>query len=147
MDQATDNLAVSLFGELLATQQIARNRVAAVLPKGMELSHFVLLNHLGSLGRERTPVQLARAFSLSKGAITNTLSRLERDGFVHIRPDWDDARQKLVAISPAGEKARQSALEAIMPMITGVVDRLGTDKARQSLPILRDVRESLRDDS
>ncbi len=145
MDQTTDTLAVALFGELMAVQQITKNILASVLPRGMELSHFVLLNHLGSIGRERTPVQLARAFSLSKGAITNTLGRLEREGYVHIRPDWDDARQKLVSISPAGEQARQAALDLIMPQLTEIVDRLGMEKARSALPILRDVRIGLRE--
>ena len=76
----------------------------------MELSHFMALNHLARASSERTPAQLADRFHVTRGAMTNTLSRLEAAGHVHIRPDWDDARRKLVSISPAGRAARDAAL-------------------------------------
>jgi hypothetical protein len=41
-----DDIAVALFGELFMADQLARNRISKVLPKGMELSHFSVLNHL-----------------------------------------------------------------------------------------------------
>jgi DNA-binding MarR family transcriptional regulator len=66
--------------------QLARNRISKVLPKGMELSHFSVLNHLARLGDERTPAQLAKAFHVTRGAMTNTLARLEWAGHIHIRP-------------------------------------------------------------
>ena len=47
------SLAVSLFSEILAVDQLARASVAKVLPKGMELSHFSVLNHLAHAGAER----------------------------------------------------------------------------------------------
>ena len=39
-------LAITLFGEILMVDQLARSRLSKVLPKGMELSHFSVLNHL-----------------------------------------------------------------------------------------------------
>ena len=123
--------------------QLARNRVSKALPKGMELSHFSVLNHLARLNEERTPAQLARAFHVTRGAMTNTLTKLEWAGHVHIRPDWDDARQKFVAISPAGRAARDAAVAAVIPMIADVVQSLGPDKVRAVLPILREMRVKL----
>ena len=143
MTDRTDDLAVSLFGELFMADQLARNRVSKALPKGMELSHFSVLNHLARLNEERTPAQLARAFHVTRGAMTNTLTKLEWAGYVHIRPDWDDARRKMVTISPAGRQAREAALSATAPMITQVVEQLGEDKARAALPILRELRNQL----
>lgn len=138
-----DDLATMLFAEILSVDQLARNRVARALPKGMELSHFSVLNHLAHGGVERTPAQLARSFHLTRGAMTNTLQKLEWAGWVHIRPDWDDARRKLVSISPAGKRARDAAFEAITPMISGAVREIGTDKARAVLPVLRALRLTL----
>jgi DNA-binding MarR family transcriptional regulator len=132
-----------LFGELFMADQLARNRVSKALPKGMELSHFSVLNHLARLNEERTPAQLARAFHVTRGAMTNTLTKLEWAGHVHIRPDWDDARQKFVAISPAGRAARDAAVAAVIPMIADVVQSLGPDKVRAVLPILREMRVKL----
>ncbi len=132
--------AIALFGELFMADQLARNRISRALPKGMELSHFSVLNHLAGLNEERTPAQLARAFHLTRGAMTNTLARLEAAGHVHIRPDWDDARQKFVAISPAGRAARDAAVAAVAPLIGEVVAALGMDKVRAALPVLREIR-------
>ena len=80
--------------------QLARNLISRVLPKGMEISHFSVLNHLCHVQDERSPAQLADTFHVTRGAMTNTLSKLEWAGHVHIRPDWDDARRKMVAIRP-----------------------------------------------
>ena len=140
MSERTDDLAITLFGELFMADQLARNRISKALPKGMELSHFSVLNHLARIGDERTPAQLARAFHVTRGAMTNTLSRLEWAGHTHIRPDWDDARQKFVAISPSGRAARDAAVAAVVPMISDVVSELGADKVRALLPVLRELR-------
>ena len=147
MTDRTDDMAVTLFGELFMADQLARNRVSKALPKGMELSHFSVLNHLARLNEERTPAQLARAFHVTRGAMTNTLTKLEWAGHVHIRPDWDDARQKFVAISPAGRAARDAAVAAVIPMIADVVQSLGPDKVRAVLPILREMRVKLEGES
>ncbi len=143
MNDRTDDLAVSLFGELFMADQLARNRVSKALPKGMELSHFSELNHLARINDERTPAQLARAFHVTRGAMTNTLTKLEWAGHIHIRPDWDDARQKFVAISPSGRAARDAAVASVIPMIADVVQTLGAEKVRAVLPILREMRQKL----
>lgn len=145
MSDASNNLAVSLFSEILVVDQLARASVARVLPKGMELSHFSVLNHLAHAGVERSPAQLAKTFHLTRGAMTNTLHKLEWAGWVHVRPDWDDARRKMVAISPAGQKARDAALAAIAPVIADVVKKVGDDKVRTVLPVLREMRAKLSD--
>ena len=142
----TDDIAVALFGELFMADQLARNRVSKALPRGMELSHFSVLNHLARVGDERSPAQLAKAFHVTRGAMTNTLAKLEWAGHVHIRPDWDDARRKFVAISPAGRAARDAAVQAVVPLIADVVEALGSDRVRQVLPVLRELRARLEGD-
>lgn len=143
MNDDTNSLAVTLFSEILTADQLLRNRLSRVLPKGMEISHFSVLNHLVVVHDERTPAQLAETFHVTRGAMTNTLNKLEWAGYIHIRPDWDDARRKLVAISPAGKQARDQAIAAIAPMINRVVGELGTDRVRTTLPVLRDLRQRL----
>jgi DNA-binding MarR family transcriptional regulator len=140
MTERTEDIAVTLFGELFMTDQLARNLVSKALPRGMELSHFSVLNHLTGLSDERTPAQLARAFHVTRGAITNTLAKLEIAGHVHIRPDWDDARQKFVRISPSGRAARDAAVQAVAPVIAEVVRSLGPNRVRAVIPVLREMR-------
>ena len=134
-------LAVSLFGEILALDQLLRNRLAKVLPKGMELSHFSVLNQLSHTKTERTPAQIAKSFRVTRGAITNTLNKLELSGYIHVRPDWDDARRKMVSISPAGIVARNSALTAVTPIINELVSEMGEERLKAIVPILRELRQ------
>ena len=143
----SNSLAVALFSEILTNEQLIRSRLSRVLPKGMEISHFSVLNHLAHSGEERTPAQLAKSFHVTRGAMTNTLSKLEWAGYVHIRPDWDDARRKMIAISPAGRQARDVALAAIAPVISEALAELGEDQVRATLPVLRGLRTTLSNDS
>lgn len=140
-------LAISLFSEILTADQLARSRLTRALPRGMELSHFSVLHHLARAGVERSPAQLAKTFHVTRGAMTNTVNKLEISGYIHIRPDWDDARRKMVAISPAGKQARDAAIAAIAPVISEVVDDLGLDRVRAALPILRELRSRLEGES
>jgi|TARA_Y100000815_G_scaffold248844_1_gene250260 DNA-binding MarR family transcriptional regulator len=143
VNDSTDSLAVSLFSELFMADQLARTRLTKVLPKGMELSQFSVLNHLSRIGEEKTPAQLAQAFHVTRGAMTNTLSKLEWAGHVHIRPDWDDARRKWVTISPAGRRARDAAIHAISPLLAEVIADIGAENVRAVLPVLRALRQKL----
>lgn len=145
MSNSRDTLAVSLFSEIFMADQLARNRLSKALPKGMELSHFSVLNHLAHVNEERSPAQLAQAFHVTRGAMTNTLNKLEWAGHVHIRPDWDDARRKMVAISPAGRKACDAAIAAVSPVIQEVVEDIGVEEVRAALPVLRALRQKLGD--
>ena len=138
--ESPDALGNALFSELFMSDQLARNQLSRVLPRGMELSHFSVLNHLARSNDERSPAQLAKTFHLTRGAMTNTLAKLEWAGHIHIRPDWDDARRKFVSISPSGRAARDAALAAIGPLIGDVVDALGADRVRAVLPVLRELR-------
>ncbi|MBY5971717.1 MarR family protein [Pseudooceanicola marinus] len=146
MDGPRNSLAIALFSEILAVDQMIRNRLSKVLPKGMELSHFSVLNHLARTGTERSPAQLAQTFHVTRGAMTNTLGKLEWAGYVHIRPDWDDARRKMVAISPAGRQARDAALTAVAPLFAGMLDEIPEEKVRAMLPLLRELRGKLDDE-
>ena len=138
-----NSLAVQLFGEILALDQLVRNRLAKVLPKGMELSHFSVLNQLSHTKIERTPAQIAKSFRVTRGAITNTLNKLELSGYIHVRPDWEDARRKMVSISPAGMVARNNALAAVTPIMEDLARDMGEERLKAIVPILRELRQKL----
>ncbi len=138
-----DPLAIVIFSEIATIDQLSKGRLGRVLPRGMEVSHFAVLNLLARPGTERTPAQLARALNLTKGAMTNTLGKLQRAGFVHVRPDWEDARRKIATISPAGLAARDAAVEAIAPVFDDVMGGMGPERTRDLLRLLRQVRSIL----
>jgi DNA-binding MarR family transcriptional regulator len=133
-------LAIALISEIMTAEQLIRGKISKALPKGMEPSHFSVLNHLVRSGTEKSPAQLARSFHVTKGAMTNTLGKLEAAGYVHIRPDWDDARRKQVSVSSSGKRVREEALQAITPIFDDLIANLGADRVRAALPFLRDLR-------
>ena len=135
-----DPLAVTLFSEISAIDHLLKVRLSKSLPAGMELSHFAILNHISGLDGEKTPLQLARSFNVTKGAITNSLAKLSKMGYIHIRPDWEDARSKLVSISKAGKSARANAVSNIEPILGDLMRIMGTEKTKSILPFLRDLR-------
>ncbi len=141
---SNDPLAITLFSEIGIIDQLARTKLSRALPEGMELSHFAVLNHFAHLGGEKTPAQLARMLHVTKAAMTNTMTRLSDAGYIHIRPDWDDARKKWLSISPAGQAARDQAVQAIEPIFANIVATVGAEQIRQILPIFRELREALK---
>jgi len=69
-------LAIALFGEILTVHQLIRIQLDRVLPKGMELSHFSVLNHLANTKGEKTPAQLAKSFHVTRGAMSDLIGMM-----------------------------------------------------------------------
>lgn len=143
MSEQSSSLSITLFSEIFMIDQLARVRLTKALPRGMELSHLSVLNHLARTNGEKSPAQLANTFHVTRGAMSNTLRKLERAGHIHIRPDWDDARRKFVTISPAGRQACDAAFQAIGPIVARFVDAAGSERVKSALPVIREMREML----
>lgn len=138
-----DPLVFAFFNEIGIIEQLARNAFERVMPDGLRLPHFSVLNHFVRLGGERSPGELARAFQVTKGAMTNTLQRLEARGLIALRPDPRDGRAKLVAITPAGRQVREQAVAALAPQIAALAARFPEAEFARALPFLREVRAYL----
>ena len=138
--------AIALITEIATVDQLMRARMTRVLPRGMALSQFQVLGYMARVRDERTPAQLARTFHVTKAAMTNTVGKLERAGYLHVRPDWDDARRKFLAISPAGVKAFEFAQSALIPVIDALSAEVGEERLKSALPVLRRLRVALEAD-
>ena len=55
--------------------------------------------------------------------MTNTLTKLEKLGYIHVRPDWNDARKKRISISQSGIDARNYAMKSIKPILDEIVQK------------------------
>ena len=133
----------SLFNEIGIIEQLARSAFERVMPDGMKVSHFAALNHLSRRAEPQSPARLAAAFQVTKGAMTNTLQRLEARGLVTVRPDPADGRAKLVEITPAGRKARDAAVAALAPRMAALARAIPESAFRDALPFLRRLRMHL----
>ena len=132
-----------LLSEIATIEQLARNKLDNALPKNLNISSFSVLNHFSGSRAEKTPLQLARSFHVTKGAMTNTLSKLEKQGYIHVRPDWNDARKKRVSISQSGIDARNQAMKSIKPILDEIIKKTGHMIKKSLLGDLRNFRESI----
>ena len=131
------------FNEISIIAQLSGNLFERALPGDLTTSQFSALNWFVRVDSEATPARVATAFQVTRGAMTNTVNRLEWAGHVHIRPDWDDARRKFVSISPAGKKALNEAFSAVAPILNQTVEAIGSEKVRMALPVLREFRRRI----
>ena len=132
-----------LLSEIATIEQLARNQLDNALPKNLNISSFSVLNHFSGSKTEKTPLQLARSFHVTKGAMTNTLNKLEKLGYIHIRPDWNDARKKLISVSQSGINARNHAIKSIKPILDEIIMKTDHVTKKSLLGDLRSFRESI----
>jgi len=138
-----DSTLFAFFNEIGIIEQLARTQFERALPGDLRMSHFQVLNHFVRLGGEQSPVDLARAFQVTKGAMTNTLHRLEDRGLIDIRPDPKDGRSKIVTINEKGRKVREEAVQAALPLFMEIEKKFSKNQFKEALPFLRDVRSFL----
>lgn len=129
-----------VFNEIGIINQLANNAFESCLPDGLTVSQFSVLNWFIRVDVEATPGRLATAFMVTKGAMTNTLKRLEEKGFVHIRPDENSGRRKLVTITADGQRARLAALKSVEPLLEEVLTQFKTAQFTACLPFLEQLR-------
>ena len=135
-----------LLSEIATIEQLARNKLDNALPKDLNISSFSVLNHFSGSRAEKTPLQLARSFHVTKGAMTNTLNKLEKQGYIHVRPDWNDARKKCISISQSGIDARNNAMKSIKPILDEIIQKTNHMTKKSLLGDLRNFREAIEND-
>ena len=139
----TDPAVFKVFNEIGIIDQLADTFFRQALPAGLNPSQFAVLNHMARLGDGWTPARLARAFQLTKGAMTNTLARLEAAGLVHIEPDPDDRRLKRIFLTDDGRAAREQSVAATAPRLMALEAELGSEFFERLLPELQHLRAIL----
>lgn len=139
-----DPLTFEVFNEIGIINQLTSTAFAGVLPKGMTIAQFSVLNHFERLGlEESSPAVLANAFQVTRPTMTSTLARMEKSGLVKIKPDPDDGRAKRVSVTPAGRKMRMRCLQLLAKPMTDAEAILPKKTLEKMLPLLREVREKL----
>jgi DNA-binding MarR family transcriptional regulator len=132
-----------VFNEVGIIEQLARTRFERVLPDGMSVAQFSVLNHFVRLGGTPSLVALARAFQVSKPAMGKVVRKLADHGLVEVRADPDDARGKRVSITAAGIATHRAAIAALGPEIARMRDALGAASFEALLPGLQRLRQWL----
>lgn len=139
-----DFMLLATLTEVGIASQLLSARFERTRPGGLNEAQFTVLHHFARQNlAESTPTKLARAFQLSKGALTNTLQRLETVGFVVMTPDPADGRGKLVRPTAEGLAARDAALADLTPSMSQVFADVPTADIEAAYPLLRKLRLAL----
>lgn len=138
------SIAFQAFNEIAIIAQLSGAAFERVLPEGLSLAGFGVLNHFVRLARdEERPTQLARNFQVTKGAMTNTLQRLEAAGFITLSPDPEDGRGKIARITRAGRAAREQAIARMVPVLEEFLQAFPAAELKRVLPALTKLRQTL----
>ena len=145
MGKTNDSLSTTfaLLNEIGIINQLNTAQFESLLPAGLTQPQFSVLNNFVRLGGERTPAQLASAFQVTRGAMTNTLQRLQTSGLVDIRPSSSDGRSKVVRITAKGRQMRERAIAATRPELAAIVEAFGENEIAQMHQSLQRLREYL----
>ena len=136
-------VAFEFFVEIAVIDQLVSTEMERVLPDGVSMAAFSLLNHLVSKGGSESPARLAQALQVTKGAITALLKRLEARGHVTLSADPRDGRGKIVALTPEGRRMREVAVAALDPLLETFLAAFPEPDLAGALPLLKRVRLDL----
>jgi DNA-binding MarR family transcriptional regulator len=111
---------------------------------GLNATDLRCLDIIGRLG-PLTPGRLAELTSLTTGAITGVVDKLERRGFVARRPDPDDRRRVIVSALPEARETISPLFEPLSQAMDALCRRYSAaelativDFVEQLEPIMRE---------
>jgi DNA-binding MarR family transcriptional regulator len=138
-----EQLLFQLLNEIGIIQQLASTAFGRLLPHGLTVAQFTLLNHCVRMGDGKTPAQLADNLQVTRGTMTSTLARLEKKRFIRVAPDPIDGRAKRVFLTDDGRAAREDAVKAAAPLLSQAHPEISRDMVTGLLPELRVLRSWL----
>ena len=101
-------LPMAVFGRLAdAAERVTRDHMNPLFAEGgLQRGEFDVLATLRRSGEPYmlSPTRLYEALMISSGGMTDRLDRLERAGLVERRPDPNDRRGKLIALTGTGKR-------------------------------------------
>jgi DNA-binding MarR family transcriptional regulator len=121
---------------------LVRELINAELPvleaHGLSMWGYIVLSAL-----DRSPVRsqaaLADAIGADKTRIIATLDELQERGYIERRPDPDDRRVRLLALTESGRAVKDAAQEAIQRGEERWLGRLSANDRRVFLRLLREL--------
>ncbi len=130
-----DLLPMEILGRMAELAQIVgRDHLEPLFAEfGLQRGEFDVLATLRRSGKPYalTPTALYEATMVSSGGMTNRLDRLERAGLVERRPNPNDRRGTIVALSDRGLELIDRAVEAHLENEHRVLSGLNAEEKQQ----------------
>lgn len=113
---AETKLAYDILTYVGIIEQLTRKRAERGLKgSGITFSQFVMLNHFRRRPADepKTVSGVARAMQQPQPGVTKTLQKMLAQGLIKATGAPDDARSRLLSLTPKGVKAHSRALEIL----------------------------------
>ncbi len=111
---------------------------------GIHRSQHMMLMHLAHCQEPPTQAELAKAFEISPAAVTVTLQKLEKAGFVARRAIDGNNRAKYITITPAGMDIVRRSWELYKALDEAMLSGLSEDDLRKFADVLARMQDNLR---
>lgn len=136
---ATDAMAAAT--SITRAHQILVGRIdAALAPLGLNFSRFEVLALLDLTREGQLPLgKIGDRLQVHPASVTNTVDRLERDGFVRREPHPTDGRTTLGVITAAGRTATTAGATALGEIDFGV-EGMSTESRGHVVESIRELR-------
>ncbi len=144
MDEDFRETLVGLFTEIAIIEHLMRTRMERLYPDGLESAHFGILNHL--LRNSRTPERIdsiAWSFQEELDYTASKIATLESFGFITTTPPGTCKGDTVVALTDAGEEARNAALDRMAPDVVELISEIDPDQIRVAHKVLEEIRLTL----
>lgn len=104
---------------------------------GLTPAHMPVL--LALEAGEASQKAIAERASVEQATMTATLNRMERDGLVSRRPNPDDGRSQLVALTPMARQKLPQVEAAAQAVNASVLERLTPEEGAQFIALCKKV--------
>jgi len=117
-----DPVLFKVLTEISIISNLADREFERLMPGGLTLAQFGVLNHLLRLGAQQTIGEIASAMQVAQPSMSSTVKKLTDKNYVDLIPDTEDRRVKRVKVTPAGRAARDRAVKAVAPGLAALKD-------------------------
>ena len=133
--------AMTAATSITRAHQILVGRIdAALAPLGLNFSRFEVLALLDLTREGQLPLgKIGDRLQVHPASVTNTVDRLERDGFVHRAPHPTDGRTTLGVITVSGRKAAADGASALGEIDFGLAG-MGQSAREQTVTSIQELR-------
>ena len=115
-----DPVLFKVLTEISIISNLADREFERLMPGGLTLAQFGVLNHLLRLNTQETIGEIASAMQVAQPTMSSTVKKLTEKNFVTLIPDTDDRRVKRVKVTRSGRTARDKAVKAVAPGLSAL---------------------------
>ncbi|MEZ5893571.1 MAG: MarR family transcriptional regulator [Parvularculaceae bacterium] len=138
-----DPVMFKVLTEMSIISNLADREFERLMPGGLTLAQFGVLNHLLRLNEAQTIGEVASAMTVAQPTMSSTVRKLEEKGYIRLVPDTEDRRIRRVAVTAAGRKVRDGAVKTVAPGVAKLMAATPDDDWEAVLASLTRLREQI----